>query len=310
MEKYIVEVVNNEIVKSTPYEDSVPSSLLSYADNVLWSIGVIIFLALTVVIVKQQSLKVIETFGKFQRVAQPGLSFKIPFVQYIAGELDLRITELSEAVTVKSKDNAFVSVPVKVQYQVISEKAEQAFYQLANAKEQIVSYIINVVRSTATELTMQEIFKSKDKFEQDVNVALNQQFNDFGFKVVNVLVDDPQPSKEVIGSFNRVIASEREKEAATNEAEAIRIKMVGKAEAEAQSLTLKAKAYVEQRRTIAEGMKGIVNDADLAAYLVGIDWRDTVRDAAEKGSVILIPSDMKGTSFAETTAALQTVKKP
>lgn len=276
-------------------------------------IGIIAFLwhvaTGTFFTVKQQNVVIIERFGKFARVAEPGLNIKIPFIELQAGTVGLRLVEQAEKVVVKSSDNSFLTVPVKVQQRVIVGKAKDAFYQLSEAQEQIGSYIVNVVRSTATGMTMEEIFQNKDKFEVAVAQELNTKFNGFGFEIVNVLVDDPMPSTEVVNAFNRVIASKREMEAATNEAEAARIKLVGVANAEAESLTIKATAYVEQRKTIVDGMKEVIGKEDLADYLVGIDWRDTIRDAAQKGNIIMVPTPGSGSNIGEIVAAVKAVSK-
>lgn len=315
MERYIVDVVNGEIINSIPYEEvaQVASQGMSVGAIVGLSIlAGILFVALTQTffIVRQQTVRIVETFGKFARVAKPGLSLKIPFIQQIAGTLSLRIQEMGNQVTVKSSDNAFLAVPVKVQYQVIEYSARAAFYKLENAEQQISSYVVNVVRSTATGMDMETIFQSKDTFEKKVQEELEARFGTFGFKIVNVLVDDPQPTKLVSEAFNRVIASKRELEAAENEAAAIKVKKIAEAEAEAESLTLKSKAYVEQRNIIAKGMNDIANeDPKMLEYLIGIDYRDTIRDAADKGQVVILPAEMQHGGFAQTLAALNADNK-
>ncbi len=310
---YVVEVVNDQIVNYKPFDQAKDSGGLWFTGILLWVAliaGSISLFFGAVFIVRQQSVEIIERFGRFVRVSRAGLRFKIPFVERRAGDLDLRIQELAEQVVVKSSDNAFVTVPVKVQYRVLPEKVKEAFYELADANKQIKSYIVNIVRSTATQLDMDAVFKSKDKFEQDVQQDLNAKFGGFGYEIVNVLVDDPIPSKEVIEASNRVIASKREMEAAQNEAEAIRLKTVAVAQAEAESLVLKAEAYVKQRAAVIEGFKGILtgmsNEAILE-YLVGIDWRDAFRDVAKQGTTIIVPSpfDIKGDGISKMAAALK-----
>ena len=305
--KYIVDVLNNQASNPILYsaEDGGWGSLIKWG---IIGLGIITFLVLCIIITQQQKVKIIERVGKFNRIAVAGISFKIPLIEYIAGELDLRIQELKESVMAKSSDNVFVNIPVKVQFRIITEKVKDAFYVLSDSTEQIKSYIVNIVRSTASEMDMEQVFKSKDFFETKVKEHLNEKFNSFGFEIVNVLVDNPIPAEEVIRAFDRVISSKRLKEAAENEAEAIRIKTVAGARAEAESLTLKAKAYVEQRKTIAEGMAKITDDEALLNYLVGIDWRDTVRDASKNGSVVMIPVNMSGANIGETITALKALK--
>ena len=313
MNKYVVEVneAGQVVGQPQPYSPQPISQEMTWSGVIFWGITAVLVVGLIlkcIVIVKQQSVKIIERLGKFNRVATAGLSFRIPLLDNIVDEVDLRIGELSEDVTAKTSDNVFVSVPVKVQYQVIETMAKEAYYALSEAKKQINSYIVNIVRSEATSMTMEEVFKSKSIFEDAVSTNLNEKFGAWGFKVVNVLVDNPVPSKEVVASFDKVISSQRLREAATNEAEAIRIKTVANARAEAESLTLKSEAYVKQRTTMAKGMAGVISEEKMGDYLVGIDIRDMVRDASQHGAVILVPISYEG-KIAETVASLKALKQ-
>jgi regulator of protease activity HflC (stomatin/prohibitin superfamily) len=207
-----------------------------------------------IVVVKQKTAVIIEVFGKFSSVKKAGLNLKPPFpFGEVATTMNLQIMEISTNVGVKSKDNAFLQVPVKVQYQIINLKIKEAYYELDNPVSQMKSYIVNAVRSKGSELDMQELYSEKDSFEIDVKEGLTEKFEPFGYKIVNVLVDDPQPSQEIIDSYNRVLSAERDKEAAKNEAESLRIKLVGEAQAEKESLVLKGEAFKEYRAKIAEG---------------------------------------------------------
>jgi len=276
-------------------------------DLIILGVAIVIF-GFSVVITREKTLKVIQRLGKFHRIAKPGFSMRIPIFDQVVGVMSLRIEELAEEITVKSKDNAFVSIPVKAQFKVIEEKGKDAFYILNDPHRQIKSYISNVVRSTATAMDMDEIFRSKDLFEKKVQEELNDKFTGYGYQMVNVLVDDPSPSDEVARAFDQVIASKRDKEAATNKAEAIKVMMVGEAEAEGKSLEIKASAYVKQREIIAKGLEELgINGPQLLAFLERIDWRDAIRDAAgNKGSLIIVPADMNlGGEVAKIKALTQ-----
>jgi len=64
----------------------------------------IIFLFLFVFTVKQQTAVVIERFGKFNSIRNPGLQFKIPIVDRVAGKMSLKIQQLDVVVETKTKD--------------------------------------------------------------------------------------------------------------------------------------------------------------------------------------------------------------
>lgn len=51
---------------------------------------------------------VIQRMGKFLRVANAGMNFKLPWLDQIAGRIDLRVQQLALDVETKTKDNVFV----------------------------------------------------------------------------------------------------------------------------------------------------------------------------------------------------------
>jgi len=227
-------------------------------DTMIWAVvALLVFLALLpsmIVITRQQNVRLIETFGRFSSVRGAGLSFKLPWpIQTATGNFSLRVREIAEDVGVKSADNAFVVVPIRVQFAVKPGGERDAYYRLDDPVSQIRSYVVNQVRSTASLMTFDDLFRSRDAFESDVERTLADRMSEFGFTIENVLVDDPQPSVELREAFDRVIAAQRLKEAATNEGEALRIKAVAAAQAEGESLRIKGEAYAAFRGIIAEG---------------------------------------------------------
>jgi len=267
-------------------------------------------------VVKQKTVVIIELFGRFQSAKHAGLNIKLPapFAK-IAGTVNMKVQEIRAQVEVKTSDNAFISFPVSVQFRVIEDKAKEAFYELQDPVEQITSYVLNLVRSKAAIMDMNELYTSRDDINKEVETSLKADLAEYGYEIVRVLVDQPEPSEEVADAFNRVIAARRENEAAVAEANALKTKLVGQAEAESESLKLKAIAYVQQRKTLAEGigeamdklregLKG-VNDKQIMDYFAGIDYRDTIREASKgAGSVIIVPANSYMAEDAVMNAAV------
>ncbi len=98
--------------------------------------------------VTQQTAAIVQRFGKFVRVAHPGLNYRTPLVETIAGRINLRVQQLDVKVETKTEDNVFVHVIVAVQYHVLPDKVYDAFYRLANANTQITAFVFDVVRRT------------------------------------------------------------------------------------------------------------------------------------------------------------------
>jgi regulator of protease activity HflC (stomatin/prohibitin superfamily) len=53
---------------------------------------------------------VITRFGKFLRVAEPGLNWKWPFIDRVA--VSLRVNQITLTMETKTKDNVFVTIPI------------------------------------------------------------------------------------------------------------------------------------------------------------------------------------------------------
>ncbi len=213
-----------------------------------------LWLKTTILIVRQKKAAIIEVFGKFWTVKNSGLNFILPWpLASVANIVDLEIKQLEPLISVKSKDNAFLKIPVKVQYQVIPEKIREANYELSNPEKQIIAYVTNTVFNKATSCSMDELFSIKADFNKEVKDQLNEKFIPYGFKIVDLLIDAAIPSEELAISFNNVLVAKRKKDASQNEAEALKIQLVGEAEAEKAALILKSEAFTEYRSKIAEG---------------------------------------------------------
>ncbi|MDF1726378.1 MAG: SPFH domain-containing protein [Sulfitobacter sp.] len=268
-------------------------------------IGLVVLLpilATCVVITRQQHVRFIETFGRYSTTRSAGLSFKLPYPIQIATEnFSLKIQEIAEEITVKSSDNAFVIVPIRVQYAATENRASDAFYRLESPERQVASYVINQVRSTASGMDFAELFSAKTRFEEDVAETLTVRLDDYGYVIENVLVDDPQPSTELKQAFDRVLASKRLREAAQNEGEAVRIKAVLEAEASKEAMILKAEGYARFREIIAEGnakaLQDFVGDTGISPqavleFFAQTNTMEALRDAAaEGGRTVLVAGD-------------------
>ena len=71
---------------------------------VFYFIGFLILLRGALYMVKQKHAVLIERLGKFHKVAKAGLHIKIPLIDSIAGNVNLRVRELPVEVEAKTKD--------------------------------------------------------------------------------------------------------------------------------------------------------------------------------------------------------------
>jgi regulator of protease activity HflC (stomatin/prohibitin superfamily) len=228
--------------------------------SVLTFLGVVVlFLVLgSFFTVQTAQVAIITRFGKFRRVANPGLNWKWPLIDAVAARMSLRVNQITLTMETKTKDNVFVTIPISVQNRVRPESAFDAFYKLSNPAAQIQSYVEQVILGHVPGMTLDEVFASQSGIAAAVKQELDADMAGFGYEIVNVLVTDIVPDPKVKSAMNDINAAQREQVAATARGEAEKILVVKKAEAEAASKALQGEGIANQRKAIIEGLQGSI----------------------------------------------------
>jgi regulator of protease activity HflC (stomatin/prohibitin superfamily) len=234
--------------------------------NIIYIIIALFLLKGTLYMVKQQTAVVIERLGKFHKVSRAGLQFKIPLIDSIAGDINLRVRELPVEVETKTKDDVFVKIIVSVQFFVVDsiDGIESSFYKLNNPERQIQSYVFDSIRSEVPKMELDAVFAEKDKIAIAVKNELSETMQQFGFDFIKALVTDIDPDAKVKHAMNEINAAKRMKEAAKEEAAAAKIRVIAAAEADAESKRLAGEGIALQRIAIANGLKESVAEVKLA----------------------------------------------
>ena len=255
----------------------------------------------SIMIIPERQSWVIQRLGKFNRISLPGLKLKIPFIEEIASKENLRIQQLDVDVETKTLDDVFVILKISVQYRIISEKVYEAFYELDDPHDQIASYIFDEVRAEVPKLSLDDVFSKKDDIALAVRENISQQMEQYGYKIVKTLITDINPDELVKASMNKINAATRDKEAAFQEAEAEKIKIVKKAEAEADSKRLSGEGIAAQRLEIVRGFKESVEDfqkalqdvdpQEIMQFVLMTQYFDTLTaiGANENNNTVMVP---------------------
>jgi len=205
--------------------------------------------------VNTAQVAIITRFGKFLRVAEAGLNWKMPYLDAVAGVVSLRVNQITLTLETKTKDNVFVTIPISVQNRVRPEKVYDAFYRLSDPVAQIKSYVEQVILGHVPSMTLDEVFASQSSIAATVKAELDSDMATFGYEIVNVLVTDIIPDQKVKSAMNDINAAQREQVAAAARGEAEKILVVKKAEAEAESKALQGAGIANQRKAIIEGLQ-------------------------------------------------------
>src|SRR5882724_1061717 len=262
-----------------------------------WSVSAFVaFLVLILVIgnfftVNTAQVAIITMFGRFLRIANPGLNWKWPFIDQVAGRVSLRVNQIALTMETKTKDNVFVTIPISVQNRVRPERVYDAFYKLSNPEAQIQSYVEQVILGHVPGMTLDEVFASQSGIAAAVKQELDADMAGFGYEIVNVLVTDIVPDAKVKSAMNDINAAQREQVAANARGEAEKILVVKKAEAEAESKALQGRGIANQRKAIIEGLQGSIEQfqkvvggtsaAEVMQLVLVTQYFDTIKSIGE-----------------------------
>ncbi|KAG7979390.1 hypothetical protein I3843_05G128800 [Carya illinoinensis] len=252
--------------------------------------------------VEQSTVAIIESFGKFDDVLEPGCHF-MPWIlgKQIAGYLSLRVQQLDVRCETKTKDNVFVTVIASIQYRALSDKAADAFYKLSNTRGQIQSYVFDVIRASVPKLKLDSVFEQKNDIARAVEEELEKAMSAYGFEIVQTLIVDIEPDEHVKRAMNEINAAARMRVAANEKAEAEKIMQIKHAEGDAESKYLAGLGIARQRQAIVDGLRDSVlafsenvpgtTSKDVMDMVLVTQYFDTMKDigASSKSNSVFIP---------------------
>lgn len=274
---------------------------------------ILIFSLSTIVfVVKQQTVAIVERFGKYQFTANPGFHLKLPWgIDRIAARVQLRLLQTEMTVETKTADNVFVTMNIATQYRVNEQSIKDAYYKLMNPGEQIKAYIEDALRSAVPKLTLDDVFEKKDEIALEVQKTVAEEMQTYGYIIVKTLITKVEPDAEVKQSMNEINAAQRKQDASQMLANANKIQVVTAAEAEAEKDRLHGVGIAEQRKAIVDGLAqqiteikklGVALDEEqIMAILLTNQYLDILNQFAAGGnSTIFLPSGAEGAESLRT----------
>lgn len=220
--------------------------------------------------VNPSEVALIKTFGKFSRMVGPGFHVRAPFpfqthvkvdVQTIrkeeigfrtVGERKYESDEL-EALMLTSDGN-IVSVEAVVSYRV-TDPIKFAF-NIRQPADLVKFTAESVLRDRISKRTVDEILTSeRENVASEVLVTTQKLLDsyDSGVQIVNLLLQEVVPPKEVVAAFDDVNNAKQDKERYVNEAAKYANNLIPKVEGEALKIVLEAQSYAEQQVLRARG---------------------------------------------------------
>lgn len=216
--------------------------------------------------IREQEQAVLTTLGKAEAVTEPGLHFKIPFIQQVqkvnttiqgfAIGYDEATSETitSEAVMITSDYN-FIDVDFFVEYKV--SDPVKAVYASANPEKILKNLAQSSIRNVIGSYDVDSVLTTgKNEIQASIKEVLTAQLekHDIGLTLVNVTIQDSEPpTAEIMEAFKNVETAKQGKETAINNANKYRNEKLPTAEAEADKIIKEAEAYKQERINEATG---------------------------------------------------------
>lgn len=277
----------------------------------------VLFLLLSFVTVQQGTITVITVFGKYRRILEPGLNFKIPFIERVYRRISIqnRSVELEfQAITV---DQANVYFKAMLLYAVIDQKEETIknvafkFIDDRSLMQALVRTIEGSIRGFVANKKQAEVLSLRGEIVADVKEQIDQTLETWGYHLIDLQLNDITFDEEIIKSMSKVVASNNLKAAAENEGQALLITKTKAAEADGNAIKIAAEAerlaaqlrgqgVALFREEVAKGMTQAAKEMQQAnldtSVILFSMWTEAIKNFAEygKGNVIFLDGSSEG----------------
>jgi len=262
-------------------------------------------------IVSQYEKGLVERFGKFDRLVQPGLRVIVPYIERIK-RVDMREQVVDvppqEVIT---KDNVVVTVDAVVYYQATDPVKLK--YNVANFMLAATKLAQTNLRNIIGELQLDEALTSRDIINEQLRGILDEATDVWGTRVVRVEIQRIDPPPDVTEAMHRQMKAERIRRAVVTEAEGDKRSAILRAEGTKQSRILEAEGQAQaikevataekfQLLTVAEGegqaierVFGAIHTGDPTPDLIAIRYLDALQGIADgKATKLFLPMEFSG----------------
>ena len=197
------------------------------------------------VLIAEQQRGVVLRFGMFDRVMQPGPSFKLPWpVERVIKVNATQIKNYEDRVPVLTSDENIVEVAVNVQYRVADPKLY--LFGTRDGDEVLRQAALSTVREQVGRSTLDTVLGAREQLAVGARERLQKSLEAYrtGLVVTELNLPDARPPQQVKPAFDDVNSAQQDKERLISESRAYAAKVVPEARGQAARV-----------RTVAEGYK-------------------------------------------------------
>jgi regulator of protease activity HflC (stomatin/prohibitin superfamily) len=258
-------------------------------------VGIIVFFALGVRVVRPTHRGLIERLGKYRGFARPGFNWIFPFVDslYQVNVTEQMIGAQPQEIITNDNLNAVVDAQIYFRIKGDEESVKFSQYNVNNVTLQIVNLARTTLRNIIGTLTLKSANSERGKINDELLKVLLKETSQWGIDIVRAELKEIDPPKDVQETMNKIVKAENEKLAAVDFATAAETAADGKkraaikeAEGIRQARILQAEGDAEFIRLVNEaGNKYFIGNAQLLKKL------ETVQISLKDNAKIVLPSN-------------------
>jgi regulator of protease activity HflC (stomatin/prohibitin superfamily) len=197
---------------------------------------------------------VVERFGQFYKVLEPGWHFLIPFVDFTRKRVSTKQQILDiDPQSVITKDNVKISIDNVIFYKIMN--AKDAVYNIESFKSGIIYSTITNMRNIVGNMSLDEVLSGRDIINSELLKVIDEITDAYGIKILSVEIKNIIPPAEIQQAMEKQMRAERDKRATILQAEGEKASAIAVAEGQKQSKILQAEAEKEANIRRAEGLK-------------------------------------------------------
>src|SRR5918993_5214498 len=285
--------------------------------NYWWIIVAVILFFGSFFTINQGYIGVITMFGKYRRIARPGLNMKIPILESVAKRVSIQNRSVELEFQAVTSDQANVYFKSMLLYSVQNANEETIkkvafkFISERDLMQALTRTIEGTIRSFVATKRQAEILALRREIVNYVKEQIDILLEEWGYHLLDLQINDITFDKVILESMSRVVASNNLKAAAENEGQALLITKTKAAEAEGNSIKISAEAERTAaqlrgqgvalfRQEVAKGMTEAaeqMKQANLDTNVILFSmWTEAVKNFAEygKGNVIFLDGSADG----------------
>ena len=240
--------------------------------------------------VSQGTIKVITRFGKLKGFYLPGINFKIPFVDQVHTVLSTLQQSVDFNFQAITADKANVNFSAVFVYGILDtteaclNKAVFTFNSVESFRLAMTRTVEAHVREFISTVDHKGVLGVRAQLVDKIKEDMKEIMASWGYVLYGVQINEITFDKLVTESMAKLVASENDKNAATNNAEVSYITVVREAEGAKEVARLNGEAIALFRKEVAKGMKDAAAElGGETAVIMFTMWTETLKHIAEKG---------------------------